>query len=930
MTIGQFLGRLERVRKTTEGWMAACPAHEDRVPSLGVAVGEEGRILLRCHADCELDAVVAALGLRVSDLFAEAPASREVMRPALEVPPVAEWLRDVRRLPDAEISRMWATETLGAPAVVFPYRDAGGAIVYQKLRSLSVKKFWRRPSGRESILYGLAELADAGSERVVVVEGELDVHALRAVGIGPAVSVPDGSGSRLTPELLAPLGVFREVIIATDADTVGDALAARLARALMPERCRRARFVAGPDLKDANDALQTGWGRAEFEGIIAEAPVMEAAGAAAVGKSEAGTSGDPGREADDLVQPAARRYEVIDGCICYRRTDRKGNDVVECLANFDARVDEEVTFDDGAEVRREFRISGRLASGESLGVARVSASEFGGLGWITREWGIRAVVAAGNGTKDHLRTAIQHLSSPARRRIHRHTGWIDRDGHRAFLFQGGAIGAEGIEVDLPPPLDRFRLPSRPEGVREAVSWSLRLLDCGPLEVTAPLLSAVYVAPISTVVNPDVSVWLHGRSGSLKSTLSALCQAHFGDFDRKTLSGSWSSTDNSLEHRLFILADTLSVIDDYAPQPDPRSQKELDRRVQRIIRNVGNRASRGRLGADLNHRPDRPPRGFLLCNGEDTPPGLSILARLFPVEVERRRLKLKAISALQRNSHRLKHAMAGFIAWLKPRLEASPADFLAARESIREGLQKPGLHLRQPEAIATLLLGLDLGLSFALEVGAVDRPFVEETRFAAREALQGIADEQSALFRHLDPVDHFLRVLGTLITQGRICLLDHRCDGPRPDIEMVGWRKEEMALVIPDAAHRRVALFVRETGGYWNPSRSALQKDLLARGVLRPAGDGRATHVWRVGVGGRPQRGWAIELNALMRAAEDDDPGSSLPLSELSEADGGNADPHLQPAEFPGENGTPAGAVTALPLLGGWGAGGAGPGGGGEA
>ena len=56
------------------------------------------------------------------------------------------------------------------------------------------------------------------NERVLVVEGELDVHALRAVGIGPVVSVPDGSGSRLTPELLSPLSPFREVIIATDAD----------------------------------------------------------------------------------------------------------------------------------------------------------------------------------------------------------------------------------------------------------------------------------------------------------------------------------------------------------------------------------------------------------------------------------------------------------------------------------------------------------------------------------------------------------------------------------------------------------------------------------------------------------------------------------------------------------------------------------------
>ena len=60
--------------------------------------------------------------------------------------------------------------------------------------------------------------------------------------------------------------------------TVGEALAVRLARALMPERCRRARFVAGAGRKDANDALQAGWGRAEFERAIAEASAMRGRG----------------------------------------------------------------------------------------------------------------------------------------------------------------------------------------------------------------------------------------------------------------------------------------------------------------------------------------------------------------------------------------------------------------------------------------------------------------------------------------------------------------------------------------------------------------------------------------------------------------------------------------------------------------------------
>lgn len=73
------LDRLEGVRKSGAGWIARCPAHEDRSPSLSIREGERG-ILLRCFAGCSFAAIVDALGLRQSALFAEklsAPQKRQ-------------------------------------------------------------------------------------------------------------------------------------------------------------------------------------------------------------------------------------------------------------------------------------------------------------------------------------------------------------------------------------------------------------------------------------------------------------------------------------------------------------------------------------------------------------------------------------------------------------------------------------------------------------------------------------------------------------------------------------------------------------------------------------------------------------------------------------------------------------------------------------
>jgi hypothetical protein len=48
---------------------AHCPAHDDRTASLSLGVGADGRALLHCHAGCEVEPIVAALGLTWGDLF---------------------------------------------------------------------------------------------------------------------------------------------------------------------------------------------------------------------------------------------------------------------------------------------------------------------------------------------------------------------------------------------------------------------------------------------------------------------------------------------------------------------------------------------------------------------------------------------------------------------------------------------------------------------------------------------------------------------------------------------------------------------------------------------------------------------------------------------------------------------------------------------
>ena len=68
--IDLILPLLTKARQRQPGqWSACCPGHDDKRPSLSVRETPEGAVLVHCFSGCSADAVVAALGLSLADLF---------------------------------------------------------------------------------------------------------------------------------------------------------------------------------------------------------------------------------------------------------------------------------------------------------------------------------------------------------------------------------------------------------------------------------------------------------------------------------------------------------------------------------------------------------------------------------------------------------------------------------------------------------------------------------------------------------------------------------------------------------------------------------------------------------------------------------------------------------------------------------------------
>lgn len=77
MNAQDILDRLEKVTGSKGKWIACCPAHQDKSPSLAVTETDD-RVLVHCFSGCDTQDVTAAIGLNLADLFYNKLAGAEI------------------------------------------------------------------------------------------------------------------------------------------------------------------------------------------------------------------------------------------------------------------------------------------------------------------------------------------------------------------------------------------------------------------------------------------------------------------------------------------------------------------------------------------------------------------------------------------------------------------------------------------------------------------------------------------------------------------------------------------------------------------------------------------------------------------------------------------------------------------------------------
>lgn len=221
-------------KKTRDGWQCRCPAHDDRTPSLSIKDGDEGCVLLHCHAGCSIDSICAALKLTSGELFHHSdtkPAHRNGKdRARAKQPP--------QLFPLADSALKHLDHRMGKHSSLWVYRNASGEPVGVIARwnlddgGKDIRPISRSDDGKGWIcggmplprpLYRLPELLAAPLDSLVyVVEGEKAADAAATLAV-VATTSPHGAKSAAKADWSPLAG--KAVVILPDNDAAGVAYA---------------------------------------------------------------------------------------------------------------------------------------------------------------------------------------------------------------------------------------------------------------------------------------------------------------------------------------------------------------------------------------------------------------------------------------------------------------------------------------------------------------------------------------------------------------------------------------------------------------------------------------------------------------------------------------------------------------------------------
>ena len=526
------------------------------------------------------------------------------------------------------------------------------------------------------------------------------------------------------------------------------------------------------------------------------------------------------------------------------RIYRYTKDGPRIISNFIINPKSEIIKTDGCDSESKLILEGILEGGVKLPEVEISMEEFIKMDWITQRWGIRPTISPGRNMKDYLKDCVQQISKDIDiNTIYSHTGWTVQDNKYIYLHSKGGIGSDNINTHIPLELSGYSFPKEVRDKKEAIDLSLETLNLAKYDITIPLLSMTYLAPLVGLIpegnrTPNFVLWVYGLTGSRKTSASLAFLNHFGNFSSNIPPASFKDTANAIELKAHTLKDSLLLVDDYHPNIDGSDARKLASTAERILRMYGDRVGRSRMRADTTLNKTYKPRGMAIVTGEDLPKGASSTARYIGIEIKRDDIDLEILSKLQKEHKKLAEAMTIYIDWISENIERVQSFINKKFDELKVRYEEETTHGRISDAVIWLSVSFELLLTFLYEYMFICNDEVETLKSSNEQVMRNILKNQEVLYRSQEVELMFIDALEEMINLGKVYLLP--VNKPKDNTQIisnysgkfVGYYDKEFLYLYDSVIYSEVETFLKGKGQSISVSVNTLLKMLRDKNYIK--------------------------------------------------------------------------------------------------
>lgn len=245
--IDAVLSKFQGVKPLGPGkWHALCPTHDDKAHSLTITL-EKGRdnkerILLHCFVGCKTEAILQAVGLKMTDLFLD---DRE--------PPSKQPRKKIKQ---TEWQIQEYSGEVVATHIRYDYNDGTKNFVWYRN---GVKGLGGFPS-TELPLYGSESIDRDSTGPIIICEGEKSADACRSAGFFALATVCGAASCPSDEVLMCLMGLNCEIYLWPDNDKIGKEHMNRVSEQLQKMDIKPffIEWKGAPDHGDAADFIEGG------------------------------------------------------------------------------------------------------------------------------------------------------------------------------------------------------------------------------------------------------------------------------------------------------------------------------------------------------------------------------------------------------------------------------------------------------------------------------------------------------------------------------------------------------------------------------------------------------------------------------------------------------------------------------------------------